>query len=172
MSEFEASDEEYDIIADLEAKQIEQEERVQRVRRSLGNNSRVALGSLHGDWTLYSSQYLAALVELPDSEIEYDWTAGEIKIEAAENYGEPVVNDTYVTITSIETEEDLGIYLLKPRFASTDSITETVANNGTDQTFHCEIMFLGLELLELRIPRRAVSSDFNADEIYYVAVLN
>ncbi|CAA9967062.1 hypothetical protein PTMSG1_10421 [Pyrenophora teres f. maculata] len=84
--------------------------------------------------------------------------------------GRRVANDIEISFTLAEMEEDYNMYVSKPQFASTNSITASAHSMSTG-TFYCRITYLGPDLLELRVPGSALSSEIDTDELYYVAVL-
>ena len=74
-------------MKELEAEQAKYEKQAQDIHASMPPHKRVRLGSLRGNWTLYSSQALEACADMPDQEfVEDDWTAGELQIKDGINF--------------------------------------------------------------------------------------
>ena len=83
------------------------------------------LNRIHGRWTLYSSQALAALSKLPDAEIDEDWTAGELEIGPFDNWGDgSVVVETGIVLELSGSEKSLSMMLAKPDLASPNPLPQ------------------------------------------------
>jgi len=148
-------------MEELEAKQAKYEKQAQDIHASMSPDKRVRLGSLRGNWTLYSSQALEACADMPDEEYtDEDWTAGELEIKDGISF--------FLTGSS---SGNCFLTAEVPEFASPTPIGTMAIDVDEDEKHWCYITFLGRRILELRVKRTMLQDGITSPDLYYVAVM-